>query len=310
MNALQTFSTNSIPVHQRLDYWNQLVDQVYAGTFVDAPAEDFCGNMAAWSVGELDMIRPASTESRVGRRPRPIDDQRLILHLQCRGTSRHTQGRRVCETAPGDFVLSSAHEPYSIELARHEMLVVEFPRAVLEERMPGHVDLLARSIPGSLPATRMLYDFLLSLWRQGQDGASGEEWATCANHVFYDMLLLALKAAQNGGDCHLSDSALRARLIRFIEANIRDPELKTAVLAEAMGTSTRTVQTCFSEMGTTPTGFILQKRLERAADHMMAYPDAPITQVAFEYGFNDSAYFSRCFRQQFGESPRDWRRGQ
>jgi AraC-like DNA-binding protein len=39
-----------------------------------------------------------------------------------------------------------------------------------------------------------------------------------------------------------------------------------------------------------------------------ASPGASITEVAFELGFNDSAYFARCFRQQFGVPPRDWRR--
>ncbi|MBY0392835.1 MAG: AraC family transcriptional regulator, partial [Novosphingobium sp.] len=31
-------------------------------------------------------------------------------------------------------------------------------------------------------------------------------------------------------------------------------------------------------------------------------------EVAFELGFNDSAYFARAFRQRFGVSPREWRR--
>ena len=38
-----------------------------------------------------------------------------------------------------------------------------------------------------------------------------------------------------------------------------------------------------------------------------ATPGASITEVAFEMGFNDSAYFARCFRQRFGVAPREWR---
>ena len=32
-----------------------------------------------------------------------------------------------------------------------------------------------------------------------------------------------------------------------------------------------------------------------------------ITDIAFDLGFNDSAYFTRCFRQQFGAPPSAWR---
>jgi len=61
-------------------------------------------------------------------------------------------------------------------------------------------------------------------------------------------------------------------------------------------------------MGTTPSAYIMERRLRRAADWLTASPGASITEVAFELGFNDSAYFARCFRQQFGVPPRDWRR--
>jgi len=34
-----------------------------------------------------------------------------------------------------------------------------------------------------------------------------------------------------------------------------------------------------------------------------------ITEIAFFWGFNDSAHFSRAFRQEFGMSPRRFRTG-
>jgi AraC-like DNA-binding protein len=32
-----------------------------------------------------------------------------------------------------------------------------------------------------------------------------------------------------------------------------------------------------------------------------------ITDVAFELGFSESGYFTRCFRQRFGTTPSRWR---
>jgi AraC-like DNA-binding protein len=61
-------------------------------------------------------------------------------------------------------------------------------------------------------------------------------------------------------------------------------------------------------MGTTPSAYILERRLARAAERLGAAHEASITEIAFELGFNDSAYFARAFRQRFGVSPREWRR--
>jgi transcriptional regulator GlxA family with amidase domain len=35
----------------------------------------------------------------------------------------------------------------------------------------------------------------------------------------------------------------------------------------------------------------------------------PVGAVAGRWGFLDAAHFSRSFRDAFGESPSDWRRG-
>ncbi|MDH4393235.1 MAG: helix-turn-helix domain-containing protein [Aquabacterium sp.] len=32
-----------------------------------------------------------------------------------------------------------------------------------------------------------------------------------------------------------------------------------------------------------------------------------VSALAFSWGFNDAAHFSRSFREQFGQSPRAWR---
>jgi AraC-like DNA-binding protein len=50
-------------------------------------------------------------------------------------------------------------------------------------------------------------------------------------------------------------------------------------------------------------------RLARcAADLRSAASDGTgITDIAFRWGFNDSAHFSKAFRAEFGQSPRDYR---
>ncbi|MBQ9523495.1 MAG: AraC family transcriptional regulator [Bacteroidaceae bacterium] len=55
-------------------------------------------------------------------------------------------------------------------------------------------------------------------------------------------------------------------------------------------------------------GYILQLRLDYAAQILVDNPECTITQVATDCGFGGSAYFSSCFRQHFGISPTEFRR--
>lgn len=308
MGALLKFHTADVAPPDRARYWNEIADRAFTGTFVNVPGEDFAGKMLSWRVGELDMIRTDSSHSAVGRNPLPQNDERLILHLQCRGNSEHMQGRSECTLQPGDFVLASPHQPYAIRLTGHELLVVEFPRAPLAERFPGIDDALMQRMCGATPGGRVFHDFLLSLWQQGERASEDPEWEIGVNAVFYDLAAMAVRGAQRPS-VDAGEADMRRRVLAMVAANLEDPALRTTSIADACSISVRTVQNMFAAMGTTPTAYILDQRLRRAADRLVARPDSSITEIAFELGFNDSAYFTRCFRQQFGAAPRDWRMG-
>ena len=307
MTVVQKFATDGIAPPERLAFWNSLVDRVYSGTYVKSPNDEFSGEMWTWQVGDLSMIRPRSTASFVGRDPRHTADERLILHLQCRGSSTHQQSGTETTLGAGDFIIASPHEAYAIDLAAHELLVVEFPRAPLAERFPGIDDALRQRMSGSTPGARVFHDFLLSLWRQSQQGLADDDWQDGVSQVFYDLVALAMRGASKP-DAPAQDSALRRRVLGIVEAQLADPGLRTLSLASACNASVRTIQNMFAAMGTTPSAYILERRLARAAERLVSAQGASITEVAFELGFNDSAYFARAFRQRFGISPREWRR--
>jgi AraC-like DNA-binding protein len=62
------------------------------------------------------------------------------------------------------------------------------------------------------------------------------------------------------------------------------------------------------EQGLTFRDFVVQQRIQRAADLMRQSRGLSITEVAFAVGFNDLSYFSRIFRRQFGVTPSNYRR--
>lgn len=309
MGVFERYCTTDVAPADRARYWNEVVERALKGTFINVPSGDFQGSMLTWRLGEIDLIRTNSNRTVVSRTALPQEDERVILHLQCRGSSEHAQRQVECALQPGDFVLASPHEPYSINLSGHEMFVVEFPRRPLAERFPSVDDALMRRMCGASLGGRVFHDFLLSLWQQGARAIDDAEWEAGMNSVFYDLVALAMRGAEHPSTTH-GDADLSQKILSVIAANIDDPGLRTASLAKACHISVRTVQNIFATMGTTPTAYILEKRMHRASERLVARPDASITEIAFELGFNDSGYFSRCFRQQFGTAPRDWRAGE
>jgi len=308
MSQLEKFETAPIPPANRLAFWNDLVDQIYSGTFVNADEPDFLATMWRWNVGQLEMIRPRSQRSHVGRMPDArVTEERVVLHLQRRGTSRHCQWMRETDLHPGDFVLCSANHPYAMDLqTSHELLVVEFPRTLIAGRVQGLDDRFARRVSGASPSGRLFHDFLLSLWHQGDQSDADPEWQSGVSSVFADLVALAVNGSGVAREVE-PGGALRRKLLSLIEARIGDPELRTATIAQELRISERTVQNLFTAMATTPSAYILERRLSRGAEILTSNPEASITAVAFDLGFNDSAYFARCFRQRFGTTPRAWR---
>lgn len=57
------------------------------------------------------------------------------------------------------------------------------------------------------------------------------------------------------------------------------------------------------ETGTTPKEYVNTVRLEHAAHMLRMFPEASMTDIAFESGFSSPSVFSRSFRKMFDMSP-------
>jgi AraC-like DNA-binding protein len=307
MAVIERFATAGVRPTEQLFFWNRLAGETFSGLTVDCAAEAFSAEMLRWSLGPLTMIRPRSPAAIVHNRgdSRRGRSDRIILHLQHRGRSRQSQHGREIEMETGDLALCASDADYRIDLAgTNDMLVVELPRALLGDRVPDLDAVMRRGIVGAAPATRMLHDFLLSLWRHGDQEVTDPAWQEGVVHVLADLLALALRRQPTPEP---PARRLDPRLSALVDAQLGDPDLRTATLAQALGLSARSVQTMFAAIGATPSGYILDRRLDRAAERLMREPAISITAVAFDLGFNDSAYFARCFRHRFGIPPSHYR---
>jgi AraC-like DNA-binding protein len=307
MSAIKQFTTLDVSPAERARYWNEMAALRYAGSTVDAAyGDDFTGQMWSWNLGPLGMLRPRTHACRVSRTPLAHGADNLILHLQCRGIGRYTQGGATARLEPGDAVLCSTRDPYVIDLTRHETMVVEFPRALLEQCGVAVASRLVTRLPGTSPSMRIFHDFLLSLWQQGYREEHHQGWEDEIARVFFDLLAIALRGADFDHEQRVGP-ALAQRVQAIVEARLQDPQFSVVAIAKECRLSVRAVQKVFAAMGTTPSAYIQERRLVRAGEKLVACPEATITQIAFDFGFNDSAYFARCFRRRNGMTPRQFR---
>jgi AraC-like DNA-binding protein len=101
----------------------------------------------------------------------------------------------------------------------------------------------------------------------------------------------------------------RARIEQFIETHLAEPSLNPSQIAEAVGVSVRHLHRIFLSKGHTVAGWIRERRLERCRRDLLnpRLSERNITEIAFFWGFCDSAHFSKSFKKEFGLAPRAFR---
>jgi AraC-like DNA-binding protein len=76
-------------------------------------------------------------------------------------------------------------------------------------------------------------------------------------------------------------------------------------MADAMKISKRHLQRKVSQLvGCGPARYLRMYRLHKALDYLRA--STPVGEVAHAVGFSSHAYFTHCFRAQFGTTPTDF----
>lgn len=105
------------------------------------------------------------------------------------------------------------------------------------------------------------------------------------------------------GAATAGEPALR-RLRAVLEADLRDASLMS--VADAMSTSTRTLQRMLTANQTTFRQELMAARL-RVAQSLLLARDDKIEAIAEELGFASSGAFSTMFRTAFGETPSEFR---
>ena len=310
--TVDDFSTGDVPWRKPLAYWNDLACDTFTGLVVEASdADGFCADMRRAFCGEFLMANPRASESTVlhtSDHSRLDSSGAIFLHLQLAGRSVNRQCGREAPLQPGDFALCSTEDPYALHLdGRTSLLTVRVPGDRFAQQVGDAGDILCRTVNGRAGVGRAVVGFLHALWEEINRGEL-TSLAPGTLETLVDLVGLACRQGPVGSMRPAAASRQRA-VLRYIQDNIRDPELSLSAIARTVGVTPRCIQKVVAQTGQTVSQLILQQRLEGCRQWLCdpRRRHLSITDIALGWGFSDLSYFNRSFKRAYGKTPSDCR---
>ncbi|MCC5926814.1 MAG: response regulator [Bacteroidetes bacterium] len=104
------------------------------------------------------------------------------------------------------------------------------------------------------------------------------------------------------------DQAFLKKTIDVLYLHLQEEEFRVENLAQYLNMSVSQLNRKLNALVDQPAGtFIRSIRLQRSAE-LLNQTEKTISEICFEVGFSDQAYFSRAFKKQYGKSPSAFRK--
>ncbi len=99
------------------------------------------------------------------------------------------------------------------------------------------------------------------------------------------------------------EEAFLQKLMQVTEQHLGDEDFAIEALRHELNMGQKQLYRKIKALtGQTPTEFIRTLRLRRAKQ-LLTQHAGTISEIAFQVGFNNLSYFSKCFREEFGQLP-------
>lgn len=238
-----------------------------------------------------------------------VSEAWYLVKFQIEGEALFRQREREAHLRPGDFVICSTSEPYSLHFPdRYREAVLAVPQSRLHERVGSPDAWLGRRMDASEPVNGLLSQFVLSLSQRLDRLDPAVTQRLEANVI--DLLVTALQFGPERKPETEDLAAGHLRRVRnYIHLHLADAGLCPDRIAQAEGISTRYLHMLFRGEGESVSRYVQVQRLEacRRSLERAEFDAMSITDIAFAWGFNDSSHFNRLFKARFGQTPKAWR---
>lgn len=310
MGHLARFETRGLETSERLLRWGEFLSRQPGRLVTQSRGSDpFSGLIEIAPLGPLRLFHIEASPHRL-EQPAQRHAARDVIRVVCQvsGESVLSQGGAQVTLHPGQWAAWSINRPHAIDnLTAVEQVGLFIPGELLGLRASDIIRHGTAAQGERAGIGRLLCSQILEVHRQIP--AIQEPFRTELADVLLHMLRLALNEVDSRQPRLTTRDTMRARLIDFVHHNLRDPDLSIDRVAAKFECSKRYVHKVFQGEGLTLSQFVWQERLERCRT-ALAEPELAgrsITEIAFMWGFNSSAHFSKLFKARFGLSPSQFR---
>ena len=290
--------------------WRELLARTYTLGFAvqAAPAsgEAFSASTSRWQLGSLALVHTVHHrgDGRRGAAEIAASEPDLIglLYMRRGMIGLDFEGRPVLLRA-GELVMwDSARSGGFTTSGRVDNQTLIVPRERLAMEVPGYQAMFGRPFPGEHPAARLLGSLLGSLVPvvSSLDVAARGAVADAALDI-----ARAVVATRDDPQPRPQTTAQLMAVRLYIDANLRDPRLSPATIANANAISLRTLHRLFECTDDTVGAVIRKRRLSRCHADLLRATDESVTAIAYRWGFRNVSFFSRLFRERYGVSARE-----
>jgi AraC-like DNA-binding protein len=302
-------TTDSIAQDERVEWWHERATELFGARYHIEPDKQapFQMGLAIECAEPLVLFKAQGSAHRALRRDGGGDNAKVVVHLQLEGHCTVRAEGRDTLLKPGNLTLhrvSKSNDLHFHDAYRQICAVV--PESVLETEFRDWSQYAGAAIPTATGTAAVLADHMRSLANHSevllQPGASE---LTSFTIGLVRATLQTLKSGEAGMSLGLRAYHL-GRVKRFALAHLHVPALDVDLIAGGVGLSPRYIHRLFEDEPLPLMRWVMKERLERAyAQLQKTRPRPSISSIAYAWGFNDHAHFTRSFRKQFGLSPRE-----
>lgn len=311
----QSFSTDGIPLQDRQEAWLWNAKQICGDCNFQFPRKlPFHGTISRRRLADLEMTLFASSAVAFNKYPAAAanaDNRACIVITQLQGLRRYQQSGNVAILRRGDATLIDSGTAWSSDCAGDcSRLYLRVPQRVIENQLRLRDLPFARRIAGDSGLGAILFRLSTSLFEQADSLSAAEELSAIQGYL---RILSACVGMDQPGIAHRAGASrsleLSTRILNYIEDHLTESSLGPVEIAGALKISVRHVHRVFSKQGSTVADWIRSQRLRRCRKDLCdpRLQAKSITEIAFYWGFNDSAHFSHAFKKEFLLAPRDLR---
>lgn len=261
-------------------------------------------------VGSLIAVKIQSKASVVHRKgERLANNKRYSFFYVFSGEFSITTALGTTKLRKNNFMLLDNMQDRTIFVNHYVSFIIISANAnELELYLPRPNEVVGQLLSYDGSTDLFFFGSLLKLWEQIKTGVLPQELTQALTNEL-------LKNISNCyALCYRRTVSKKSRRIReakeIVGKNLTNPELSVEMVASKMRITSRYLRSLFSSDKEKLSHYILRRRLEECANQLEnpLYSYLSITSIAFNTGFNSTAYFSRAFKNHYKVTPREYRK--